>query len=83
VTAGGPSRVTRRIYSGLTGGKILIARGYRDVREDQYGSLLGLTLFRLVAPPLQLGVVGPYPVHGTWFPSHLSLEGNGWIQIFG
>jgi hypothetical protein len=38
-----------------------------------------LVLFRMVAPPLQLGVVGPYPVHGVGFPNHLSLEGTGGI----
>jgi hypothetical protein len=38
--------------------------------------LLGLVLFRLVAPPLQLGVVGPYLVWSIWFPSRLLLEGT-------
>jgi hypothetical protein len=31
-------------------------------REDRYGSFPGLVLFRLVAPPLQPGVVGSYLV---------------------
>jgi hypothetical protein len=35
-------------------------QGYRDGTKDQYGSGLGLVLFRLVVPPLQSGVVGPY-----------------------
>jgi hypothetical protein len=30
-----------------------------------------------VVPLLQIGAVGLYPVWGTWFPSHLSLEGIG------
>jgi hypothetical protein len=29
-----------------------------------------------VPPPLHPGVVGPYPVHGTWLPSRLPLGGN-------
>jgi hypothetical protein len=35
------------------------------------------SFFRLVVPPLHLGVVGRYPIQGTWFPSHLSLEETG------
>jgi hypothetical protein len=42
-----------------------------------------LVLFMLGAPPLQPRVVGPYPVWGVWFPSHLPLEGSGRIQNFG
>jgi hypothetical protein len=53
------------IYSGQTGGKILSIRGYCDEREDRYISFMGLVLFRLVAPPLQQGVVGLYPVWGA------------------
>jgi hypothetical protein len=30
--------------------------------------LPGLVLFRLVAPPLQPGVVGPYPIRGVLYP---------------
>jgi hypothetical protein len=48
-----------------------------------YRLLLGLDLLRLVAPPLQPGVVGPYPVWGVWFPSRLTLEGTDHIQNFG
>jgi hypothetical protein len=36
-----------------------------------------------VAPPLQLGVVGPYLVRGVWFTSHLPLEGTDRIYNFG
>jgi hypothetical protein len=43
----------------------------------------GFSFFKLVAPPLQLGVVEPYLVWGAWFPSHVSLEGIGSIQILG
>jgi hypothetical protein len=46
------------------------------------GLLLGLVLFRLVAPPLQPGVVGPYLAWGVWFLSHLLLGGTGSIQNF-
>jgi hypothetical protein len=72
-----------RIYSGQIGGEIPPISRYRDGREDWYELILGLFLFRLVAPPLQPGVVGLYLVRGAWFPSHLSLEGIGRIQIFG
>jgi hypothetical protein len=51
--------------TGLTGGKILSAKGYRDRRKYWCGLHPGLVLFRLVIHPLQLGVVGPYPVWGT------------------
>jgi hypothetical protein len=36
----------------------------------------GSSPFQLVVPPLQPGLVGPYPVWGTWFSSHLPLEGT-------
>jgi hypothetical protein len=55
-----PSRVTRSSYSAQMGGEILFVHSYRDGREDRYGSGMGLVLFRLVIPPLQLGGVGPY-----------------------
>jgi hypothetical protein len=74
--------VTKRIYSGLVGGKILTVRRYCDGREDQYALFPGLVLFRLVTPPLQPGVVGPYPIWDTWFPSRLSLKGTSRIQKF-
>jgi hypothetical protein len=48
----GPGWVTRRIYSGWVGGKILTAHRYCDGREDRYRFFLGLILFRLVGPPL-------------------------------
>jgi hypothetical protein len=83
VTARGSSRVTRRIYNALIGGKIPTVHGYCDGREDRYGLFLGLILLRLVAPPLQPGLLRPYPVRSTWFPRHLSLEGTEHIQIFG
>jgi hypothetical protein len=43
---------------------------------------MGLVLLRLVVSPLQPGVVGPYLVWGTWFPSRLTLEGTSHIQIY-
>jgi hypothetical protein len=71
------SRDARRSYSGLTGGKILLACGHQNGRKDWCRLLLGLVLFRLVVPLLQLGVVGLYPVQDIWFPNHLPLEGVG------
>jgi hypothetical protein len=49
-----------RSYNGLISGEILLADDYRDGG----GLLLDLALFRLVIPPLQSGVVGPYLVRG-------------------
>jgi hypothetical protein len=40
---------------------------------------LGLVLFRLVAPPLQPGVVRLYLVRGAWFLRRLLLEGTSHI----
>jgi hypothetical protein len=79
VTIRGSCQVTKGIYTVLIGGKIRTIRSYRDGREDRYGSFQGLVLSRLVAPLLPLGVVGQYPVRGTWFPSHLPLQGTGHI----
>jgi hypothetical protein len=73
----------RRIYSGQASGEILSVHGYREGREDRYRSFPSLVLFKLVAPPLQLGVVRPYLVWGTWFPNHHPLEGTSHMQIFG
>jgi hypothetical protein len=42
--------------------------------------LPGFILFRLVDPPLQPEMVGPYPVRGVWFRSHLLLKEIGHIQ---
>jgi hypothetical protein len=44
---------------------------------------LGLVLFRLVAPPLQPGVVGSYLVWGIWFSNRLPLDGTDCIHNFG
>jgi hypothetical protein len=50
------------------------------MRKRQWcGLLSGLVRFRLVAPPLHPGVIGPYPVRGVWFSSHLPLEGTSRI----
>jgi hypothetical protein len=70
-----PSRVMRS-YNEWTGDEITFICGYRGEREDRNGFGLGLVLFRLVAPPLQPGVVEPYPVRGAWFHSRLPLEGT-------
>jgi hypothetical protein len=66
-----------------TGGKILPAHVYHSEEERLPELLLGLVYFRLVVPPLQPRVVGPYLVRGVWFPSRLLLEGTGRIQNFG
>jgi hypothetical protein len=57
-----------------TGLEILHARVYHNEGKRRYGFLLGLVLCRLVDPPLQLGVVGPYLVWGVWLPNPLLLE---------
>jgi hypothetical protein len=64
------------------GGKILPARIYRNEEERWRRLLLDSVLFRLVAPPLQPGVVEPYLVWIVWFPSHLLLERTGHVQNF-
>jgi hypothetical protein len=61
-------------WSGLTGGEILPAHDYQDGGTCWRGLLQSLALFSLVVPPLQLGVMGPYPVRGVWFPNRLPLE---------
>jgi hypothetical protein len=68
--------------NGLTSGEILSAHDYRNGGRCWHVLLLGLVLFRLVAPPLQSGVVDSYPVRGAWFSKHLLLEGTSRIQIF-
>jgi hypothetical protein len=62
--------------NGKTGGEILPAHVYCNEEKRRFGLLSGLVLFRLVAPPLQIGVVGPYPVWGMWFLNRLLLEGT-------
>jgi hypothetical protein len=52
--------------AGQAGGKILPTHVYRN-EEERCRLLPGSVLFRFVAPPLKLGVVGPYPVRGVWF----------------
>ena len=68
---------------GQTSGEILPIHIYSNEGKIRYGLLPGLVLFRLVTPPLQSGVVRPYPVWGAWFPSCVSLEGTDRIQNFG
>jgi hypothetical protein len=75
-----PCRGGRRV--GQTGGEILPTHVYRNEEQRWCKLLLCSVLFRLVAPPLQPGVVGPYLVQGVSFPSHLLLEGTGHIQNF-
>jgi hypothetical protein len=83
MTARGSGQLTRKIYSGWVGGKIMTVCRYYDGGEDRYRLFPGLILFRLVVPPLQPRVVEPYLVRGTWFPNRLLLKGTDRIQIFG
>jgi hypothetical protein len=66
---------------GQTGGRILSVHIYYNEEEGQCRLPLGLVLFRLVAPPLQPGVVRPCPVRGVCFPGHLLLEGTSRIKF--
>jgi hypothetical protein len=70
-------------HVGQTGGEILPAHDYRNEEKRWCRLHPGSILFRLVAPPLQPGVVGTYPVRGVWFHSHLLLVGTGQIHILG
>jgi hypothetical protein len=53
------------MWKRLTGDKILPTRDYRNEKKQWCGLLSDLVLFRLVAPPLQAGVVGLYLVQGV------------------
>jgi hypothetical protein len=44
------------------------------------GLLSSFVLFKLVILPLSSGVVGSYPVRGTWFSNYLPLEGI-WLYL--
>jgi hypothetical protein len=46
------------------------------VENRRHGWYLGLILFRLVAPPLQSGVVGPFPGTGCMVPQSFVVGGN-------
>jgi hypothetical protein len=76
-----PGRGGRR--NGQTCGEILPAHIYHNEEKQRCQFLLGSDLFRLVDPPLQPGLVEPYPVRGVWFPSHFRLEGTSHIHNFG
>jgi hypothetical protein len=66
-------------WNGQIGGEILPAHVYRNEEKRMCGLLPSLVLFRLVAPPLQSRVVGPYPIRDVWFSNRLLLEGTGHI----
>jgi hypothetical protein len=68
------SRGLRITLAGLIGGRILPAHGYQNGGSDWCELLLDRVVFRLVVPPLYLGVLEPYLIRGKWFPSHLPLE---------
>jgi hypothetical protein len=42
-----------------------------------------ISFFRLVAPPLQPRLVGPYLIRGVGFPDRLPLEETSHIHNFG
>jgi hypothetical protein len=60
-----------------TGGEILPAHDYCEQVKVKVWITPGFSFFRLVAPPLQPGVAGPYLAQAIWFPSYLLLEGTG------
>jgi hypothetical protein len=68
--------------TGQTDGEILPIYVYHNEEERWYGLLPGSDFFRLIAPPLQSGVVRLYLIHGVWFSSHLLLEEIDRIQKF-
>jgi hypothetical protein len=70
-------------WNGQTCGEILPAHVYHNEGKRRCGLLPGLVLFKLVAPPLQLRVVAPYPVRGAWFPNYLLIKEIGGIQNCG
>jgi hypothetical protein len=78
----GPVLVWGGRQNGQTSGEILPTHMYCNEEKRRYGLLLGLLHFRLVAPHLQPGVVGPYPICGVRFPCCLLLEGISHIQNF-
>jgi hypothetical protein len=45
-------------------------------RSDGRGSFPGLALFRLMVPPLQPGVVGPFSGMGCMAPQPFAAGGN-------
>jgi hypothetical protein len=66
-----------RVHKQQSGSKILFVHDRGG--KTQYDSLLSLVLFRYVAPQLQSGVVGLYPVRDAWFLNRLSLTETGHI----
>jgi hypothetical protein len=56
-------------WNGQTDGKILPATTIINEGKRWRGLLTGLVLFRLVAPPLQPGVVGRYLAQVVWCPA--------------
>jgi hypothetical protein len=65
------------------GGEIKPAHVYYNEKNVTVWIIPSLVLFRLVAPPLQPGVVEPYMVWGVWFPNYLLLERTHRIENFG
>jgi hypothetical protein len=69
--------------TGQIGGEIKPAHIYYNEEKVTVWIIPSLVLFRLVAHPLQPGVVEPYMVWGVWFPNYLLLERTHRIQNFG
>jgi hypothetical protein len=67
----------------LTGGEFLPAYYYDNRGVHWHGLLPDLVLSKLVVPPLQPRMVGPYPICDVWFPNGLLLVGTGHNQIYG
>jgi hypothetical protein len=56
----------RERLDGQSGDEILVVHANRMVEKQWCGLFLGLICFRLVAPPFQLGVVGPFSWYGVY-----------------
>jgi hypothetical protein len=71
-----PSLGRRERLGGQSSGEILTAHINRKVEKQWHGLLLGLILFKLVAPPLQSGVV----VSFFWYGVYGSLAVCRWSE---
>jgi hypothetical protein len=58
-----PSPDRQEWLDGQSGGEILAAHANLSVEKQRCGLLSGLICFRMVAPPLQPGVLGP----SSWY----------------
>jgi hypothetical protein len=72
----GPFPGHRERREGQTGGEIPFAHANCRAEKRWRGLFLGLVFFRLVAPPLQPGVVGPFPGMRCMVPQSFATGGN-------